>query len=161
MSGTTVCPICRRLYEGHDEHPLDPCLPCWRMGYRVDYWGNLSRVQPLDPQSAIEGRAASERTLRAFRAGLIGALIAACLFAWTSADASTTKRSTAAKNEFKRQHPCPANNQPRGPCPGYVIDHIEPLCAGGADRPENMQWQTVAEAKEKDKIEVAQCRRKK
>jgi hypothetical protein len=24
--------------------------------------------------------------------------------------------------------------------PGYVIDHFEPLCAGGADDPSNMQW---------------------
>jgi hypothetical protein len=40
-----------------------------------------------------------------------------------------------------------------GDCPGYVVDNIVPLKRGGADIPENMQWQTVAEAKAKDKIE--------
>jgi hypothetical protein len=34
-----------------------------------------------------------------------------------------------------------------------VIDHIKPLKRGGADTPSNMQWQTKAEAKAKDKIE--------
>jgi hypothetical protein len=34
---------------------------------------------------------------------------------------------------------------PRGACPGYVIDHINPLECGGADAPFNMQWQTIAE----------------
>jgi hypothetical protein len=39
-----------------------------------------------------------------------------------------------------------------------VIDHIIPLACGGADTPANMQWQTVAEAKAKDKTERAHCR---
>jgi len=34
-----------------------------------------------------------------------------------------------------------------------VIDHIVPLKRGGPDKPENMQWQTLAEAKAKDRIE--------
>jgi hypothetical protein len=37
--------------------------------------------------------------------------------------------------------------------PGYVIDYIKPLKEGGCDRPENMQWQIVEEAKAKDKWE--------
>jgi hypothetical protein len=37
--------------------------------------------------------------------------------------------------------------------PGYVIDHITPLAKGGKDVPSNMQWQTVAEARTKDKVE--------
>lgn len=36
-------------------------------------------------------------------------------------------RSYAAKAEFKRESPCPANGHRRGPCPGYQIDHIVPL----------------------------------
>ena len=34
--------------------------------------------------------------------------------------------------------------------PGYVIDHVKPLCHGGPDDVANMQWQTRAEAKAKD-----------
>lgn len=37
--------------------------------------------------------------------------------------------------------------------PGYVIDHIIPLKRGGCDCPSNMQWQTKAAAKAKDKWE--------
>ena len=40
---------------------------------------------------------------------------------------------------------------------GYVVDHVVPLCAGGADAPSNMQWQTVEEARVKDRQERATC----
>lgn len=59
---------------------------------------------------------------------------------------------------FQRTTPCPSNGATRGACPGYVIDHVKPRCAGGPDQPSNMQWQTVAEAKIKDRAERAQCR---
>ncbi len=61
-----------------------------------------------------------------------------------------TKRSQSAKVAFKHQHPCPN-------CKGYVIDHIVPIACGGADAPSNMQWQTVADAKAKDKWERKGC----
>jgi hypothetical protein len=64
------------------------------------------------------------------------------------------KRSAAVKDAFKRQHPCPANGNTRGRCPGYVIDHMNPLECGGADAPSNMQWQTVADGKAKDRTEI-------
>jgi hypothetical protein len=38
-----------------------------------------------------------------------------------------------------------------------VVDHVIPLCAGGADTPVNMQWQTVDAGKAKDRAERAQC----
>ncbi len=41
---------------------------------------------------------------------------------------------------------------------GYVVDHIRPLACGGPDDPSNMQWQTVAEAKAKDKWERRGCK---
>jgi hypothetical protein len=62
-------------------------------------------------------------------------------------------RSAAAKDGFKKAHPCPATGKSSGPCPGYVIDHVQALKHGGADAPSNMQWQTVAAAKAKDKVE--------
>lgn len=39
----------------------------------------------------------------------------------------------------------------------HVVDHIIPLCAGGADKVWNMQWQTVEIAKQKDIIEKREC----
>lgn len=56
-------------------------------------------------------------------------------------------RSESAKEAFMRQ-----SGYPHGR-PGYVVDHINPLKRGGADEPSNMQWQTIADAKAKDKWE--------
>jgi len=63
------------------------------------------------------------------------------------------KRCAAAKAAFEREHPCPSTGLSRGRCPGYVVDHIIALKRGGADDPSNMQWQTVEEAKAKDRVE--------
>lgn len=68
-----------------------------------------------------------------------------------------THRSRAAKDEFKREYPCPSTGKGYGRCPGYVIDHIVPLACGGADSSYNMQWQTIAEGKAKDKTERKHC----
>jgi hypothetical protein len=62
------------------------------------------------------------------------------------------QRSAAARHAFARQ-----TGYPNGR-PGYVIDHIVPLACGGADAPSNMQWQTVAAAKLKDRTERVGCR---
>lgn len=75
-----------------------------------------------------------------------------------SAHGHRIKRSHAAIHAFMQEHHCPSTGRAKGSCPGYIVDHIVPLCAGGADKPENMQWQTVAAAKAKDKQEWAECR---
>lgn len=62
-------------------------------------------------------------------------------------------RCSAARAAFERDNPCPSTGEARGACPGYVVDHIVPLKRGGADLPSNMQWQTIEDAKTKDRIE--------
>ena len=74
------------------------------------------------------------------------------------AAAPANARDPAERAAFVRQHHCPSTGKPRGPCPGWVVDHIVPLCAGGVDAPGNMQWQRVKKAKAKDKKEWKQCR---
>jgi len=88
---------------------------------------------------------------------LIAVLIATCSLTSITADAKQ-QRSEAAKNHFKAAHPCPANGNTRGSCPGFVIDHVKPLCSGGADSIENMAWQPLKESRLKDIQERAQCR---
>lgn len=56
-------------------------------------------------------------------------------------------RSAAVVRQFKKQTGY-SNGRP-----GYVIDHIIPLKRGGCDSVENMQWQTVEDAKAKDRWE--------
>ena len=70
-------------------------------------------------------------------------------------------RAPAARIAFMKVNPCPANGKPRGVCPGYVVDHIKPMCAGGANAPHNMQWLTIADAKIKDADKRRQCRAQK
>lgn len=62
-------------------------------------------------------------------------------------------RSAQAKTTFKKSNPCPSTGRSPGNCPGYVIDHVVPLKRGGADHSANMQWQTSAAAKAKDRYE--------
>jgi hypothetical protein len=66
-------------------------------------------------------------------------------------------RSWDVWREFKRQQPCPATGRSKGSCQGWIIDHIRPLCAGGADATWNMQWQTKEAAAIKDKDEFREC----
>ena len=83
--------------------------------------------------------------------------IAGALLILLAGLADAGPRSSAERRAFQRAEPCPANAQPRGPCPGYVVDHIVPLCAGGADLPANMQWQTLADSLAKDAGERNYC----
>jgi hypothetical protein len=46
-----------------------------------------------------------------------------------------------------------------GACPGYIKDHVVPRACGGPDAVANLQWQTKAAAKAKDKWERKGCGR--
>jgi hypothetical protein len=82
-------------------------------------------------------------------------LICLLLFALTCS--ARTHRSAKVRRDFQRISPCPSTGQRSGTCPGYIKDHIKPLCAGGPDAISNMQWQSVAAAKVKDRWERQIC----
>lgn len=69
------------------------------------------------------------------------------------------ERDRAQVRAFRADHPCPATGRTRGACPGHHVDHIVPLCAGGADRPENMQWISKEDHRWKTFVDVRECRK--
>lgn len=82
------------------------------------------------------------------------------LLALNSFDAAAhIDRDRAQVRAFRAENPCPATGLTRGACPGYHVDHITPLCAGGADRPENMQWITREDHRFKTLVDVRECRK--
>jgi hypothetical protein len=68
-------------------------------------------------------------------------------------------RSLEVKYEFQQRHPCPSTGSRTGRCPGYIKDHVVPLACGGPDAVSNMQWQTTAAARAKDRWELKACAR--
>src|SRR5262245_9499061 len=66
-------------------------------------------------------------------------------------------RDPAQVRAFRKMNPCPATGKVSGACPGWVVDHIVPLCLKGADAPANMQWQTREASLIKDKEERVAC----
>lgn len=69
------------------------------------------------------------------------------------------KRDRAQVRAFRAENPCPATGSTRGACPGWHVDHVIALCAGGADRPENMQWITKEDHRFKTLVDVRECRK--
>jgi 5-methylcytosine-specific restriction endonuclease McrA len=71
--------------------------------------------------------------------------------------AMATERSSAVRSQFQRHTICPSTGK-YGRCRDHVIDHVMPLCAGGADNLANLQYQTIEDAKIKDRWERKLCR---
>jgi len=65
--------------------------------------------------------------------------------------ASADTRHAATVRAFQR-----LTGYPHGR-PGFVVDHIVPLCAGGADAVRNLQWQATAASYQKDVFERRLC----
>ncbi|MFI0609302.1 MAG: HNH endonuclease signature motif containing protein [Anaerolineae bacterium] len=89
----------------------------------------------------------------------VAAGLAALLIALPCA-ADQVARSARVRAEFQRVHPCPSTGKTTGKCPGFIADHITPLCAGGADSVRNLQWQSIRAARAKDTKERRLCRLK-
>lgn len=88
------------------------------------------------------------------------ALLCALVLASAASQAgSRTERDRSQVRAFRAEHVCPATGQHRGACPGYHVDHITPLCAGGPDRPDNMQWITREDHRFKTLVDVKECRK--
>lgn len=79
------------------------------------------------------------------------------VFAISTGASAEYARSKAVLRAFVNQHACPSTGLHRLPCPGWTMDHIKALACGGADSPENIQWQTREDAKAKDKWERKEC----
>jgi hypothetical protein len=85
-------------------------------------------------------------------------LLVATTSATLAAAPPDAQRSFKAEVLFRLANPCPSTGETRGECRGYVIDRVIPLVCGGAEEPGNMQWQTIAQAREKDRWERIGCR---
>jgi hypothetical protein len=102
------------------------------------------------PGRRSEMQALRQRFARACYAGLI---------AVTASQVGAVQRSTAERLAFVREHPCPSTGSRRGACPGWQVDHIVPLCAGGLDKPENMHWLAIDDHRFKTHVDVRECRK--
>jgi hypothetical protein len=86
---------------------------------------------------------------------IIASLVVLCTcVAIASVACAGQHRSHAVLNEFQREHPCPSTGLTHGACPGWIKDHWCPLECGGPDAVSNLVWQTVRDAKAKDRWEL-------
>ncbi len=87
-------------------------------------------------------------------------ILAGALGSWflLSSLAGAADRSRSTRAEFQRTNPCPSTGKPRGPCPGWQVDHHQPICADGRDAIDNLRWIEVEPHKEKTRKDVAACR---
>lgn len=89
---------------------------------------------------------------------IAGFLCALIFLGVNDTQAGEIVRSREVLRQFQKLHPCPATGKRTGACPGYVKDHKRPLCAGGTDTVDNLQWQTKEAGLQKDELEWWVCR---
>ena len=75
------------------------------------------------------------------------------LLLFSTSSFAVENRDPAQVRLFKKTNICPSTHKFSQKCPGYVVDHIQAIDCGGLDAPSNMQYQTIADGKAKDKIE--------
>ena len=117
---------------------------------------SIARSEPRSHRGEARSKPRNSFTSHTSRASAAGSLALSNSTRCTTCERDANgriKRNPAARRAFQRSNPCPATRRTTGACPGYIVDHIIPLKRGAADEPANMQWQTPAEAKAKDRIE--------
>jgi hypothetical protein len=70
-----------------------------------------------------------------------------------------TPRDRAELRAFRSDNPCPATGLVGGACPGYRVDYMVALCAGGLDKQENMYWLTIGDHKWKKAVDERECKK--
>jgi hypothetical protein len=89
---------------------------------------------------------------------VLALILSTAVLSFPLSSASKTARSAAEVLAFKRHNPCPATGERHGACPGYQVDHVMPLCAGGAEKIENMQWLSVEDHRVNTRADNRVCR---
>ena len=84
---------------------------------------------------------------------------AVSLWLWCGTTQAEIPRDRAQVRAFRAENPCPATGRTRGACPGWHVDHVIALCAGGADKPHNMQWITREDHRFKTLVDARECRK--
>ena len=86
-------------------------------------------------------------------------LLALLLPGLSAAACPKVPRSAALIRAFKRTHVCPSTKRIDPHCRD-IVDHVVPLCLIGkeGDALWNLQYQSIADAKAKDRIERQMCR---
>jgi hypothetical protein len=57
--------------------------------------------------------------------------------------------ASTARENFRKANPCPSTGRASGSCPGFEMEHMNPLACGGADSPGNMQWVSSSSTRKK------------
>ena len=93
---------------------------------------------------------------------IVGGVAGASLVAWGLLQTSRPideepQADSRARELFVKKYACPVNGKHTEACPGWVVNYVKPLCAGGVDRLGNLQWQTLATAKRKEREAQKLC----
>ncbi|MFI3220278.1 MAG: DUF308 domain-containing protein [Methylococcales bacterium] len=67
------------------------------------------------------------------------------------------RKTQESEAEFKRSHSCPADNNNKKSCSGYIITYVTPLECGGQNVSTNMQWQIILPIEQIKKRQHDQC----
>lgn len=88
------------------------------------------------------------------RLTLIALALMLCSVGW-----GRSERDRREVRAFRAEHACPSTMKHRGPCVGFHVDHVTPLCSGGRDHRSNMQWISVEDHRFKTMVDVRECRK--